>query len=184
MAAWQAFLQQDSGNVTLLAFDGTILQHHVGARSLRKMLTPLHLHRGAVMKYVSASDWQTFSEEPQQPWGIVQIEGLIEGTMADHEGPHLLTANLHNMFIKVSWDGHDGDCSNHTICMVTAGYVKNLMTDENYVRWGQDVEALVAGAAVTGLVSQLYHLAERLPGWGYCPELSSDKGELGGFGYL
>lgn len=42
----------------------------------------------------------------------------IEGTMADHEGPHLLTANLHNMFVKVSWDGA---CNNHTLCMVTAG---------------------------------------------------------------
>lgn len=49
------------------------------------------------------------------------------------------------------------------------------MSDENYVRWGQDVEALVAGASVTGLVSQLYRLAERLPGWSYCPELTSDK---------
>lgn len=49
------------------------------------------------------------------------------------------------------------------------------MTDESYVRWGQDVEALLAGASVTALVSQLYHLAERLPGWGYCPELTSDK---------
>lgn len=26
MATWQAFLEQDTGNVTLLAFDGTILQ--------------------------------------------------------------------------------------------------------------------------------------------------------------
>ncbi|XP_052123522.1 uncharacterized protein LOC113216253 [Frankliniella occidentalis] len=100
--------------------------------------------------------------------------------MADHEGPHLLTANLHNMFVKVAWNA---TCGTYTICMVTAGYVKNLMTDENYVRWGQDVEALLAGAAVTGLVQQLYRLAEQLPGWGYCPELTSDKGELSGFGY-
>ena len=37
--------------------------------------------------------------------------------MADHEGPHLLTANLHNMFMKVSWD----PCGNYTVCFVTAG---------------------------------------------------------------
>ena len=49
------------------------------------------------------------------------------------------------------------------------------MTDENYVRWGQDVEGLVAGAAVTALVTQLYHLTDRLPSWNYCPILTSDK---------
>ncbi|KAJ1523479.1 hypothetical protein ONE63_001332 [Megalurothrips usitatus] len=181
MEAWQAFLALDAGNVTLLAFDGTILERNADERSLRRSLSPLHLHRGAVLKYVSADTWQTFSEDAQQPWGIVQVEGMVEGTMADREGPHLLTANLHNMFMKVAWNPR---CGTYTVCLVTAGYIKNLMSDENYVRWGQDVEALVAGASVTALVGQLYRLAERVPGWDYCPELTSDKGELSGFGYL
>ncbi|XP_052123519.1 uncharacterized protein LOC113216447 isoform X2 [Frankliniella occidentalis] len=77
MEAWTAFLGADPGSVKLLAFDGTILEQNRKEVSLRRSLSPLHLHRGAVMKYVSASSWQTFSEEPLEPWGIVQVEGMI-----------------------------------------------------------------------------------------------------------
>ncbi|KAK3928386.1 hypothetical protein KUF71_016633, partial [Frankliniella fusca] len=172
---WDDLLLILGDRVELLAFEDTVMQQFQHA-SLRRTLRPLHLVEGTEVSGLRAGDLTLIDVNDTEPavYFNVKLKPLkIRGALRTGDNTHLLRAFLVDMTFRFRTvvDGRALLNSNSTVRHVAAtryglaraGHVAN--GDRTETAFGQEVEALLAGAAVTTVWHELQRAASVHINW-------------------